>query len=315
MNDRPHTTNKPVDPKEYDQSWISKTWGWDDAETFVKSAGENIRPRVLEALNIAQLEPGARVLDVGCGRGEVVLYCARNDIEAIGIDYSEPALQLAEQARQNSPPEAQKLSRFILGDVKDIDSSAGKFDRILLLDLVEHLHDWELVTMLEGLKTLLAPGGRIIIHTLPNRWLYEITYKKIIRFFAPWLKENPRSDKEMAIHINEMSITHLDQLMRYCGYDCTVRLKELITVQARWHSRSPLSDQRGKVYKWFANPLVALLYRVLAMTPLKLLIVNEIFCVAWNRGQDIDHRGQGNLTENLVCLLGRRWKPWNFESK
>jgi 2-polyprenyl-3-methyl-5-hydroxy-6-metoxy-1,4-benzoquinol methylase len=301
-----------VSPSEYDESWIDETWGWDDAETFIRTGGSNIRPRVLKALEIAQLKKGMRVLDVGCGRGEAVLQCARKGIEAVGIDYSKPALELAERARHQQSEQVQSLSRFVLSDVKNFDTCSGYFDRIFLLDLVEHLHDWELVLMLRKLKSVLKVDGLIIIHTLPNRWIYEVTYGRILRTLMPWLQKNPRTSKEKVIHINEMSITHLDQLMQFCGYCCRVWLQEVLTAQASWHARMPPNGRRGRLYRWFANPMVAFLYKVLSKTPFRVLIVNDIFCIAWHEKNRIKVRPSRDWTERLLCNLGRNLYPWTF---
>ena len=241
-----------------------------------------------------------------------VLHCAREGINSVGIDYSPDAIDLAQKARANIPDEAMENSRFILGDINDMDDSLGPFDRILLLDIVEHLHDYELIPLFNKLKTLLSLEGSIVIHTLPNRWVYDITYARIMRFFMPWLVKNPRSEKEQAIHINEMTITHLDQLLKYCGYERRIYLKEAVTAQAAWHSRSQLKGIRRTLYSMFRNPVAGAFYRLSALTPLRLLIVNDIFCLATDEnGPGRLPRWQG-LTERWVCFVGRKLKPWNF---
>lgn len=302
----------PVPPTEYDKDWISETWGWDDAEEFVRSGGLHIRPRVAMALEMAQLEKGMKILDVGCGRGEVVLHCARKGIASVGIDYSPDAIDLAQKAKDNIPPEARDISQFIHGDINDMRDSLGPFDRILLLDILEHLHDYELIPLLNKLKTLLSSEGSIVIHTLPNRWVYDITYTRIMRVFMPWLQKNPRSEKEQAIHINEMSIMHLDQLLRHCGLDCRVYLKEALTAQAAWHSRSMLKGSRRVLYRWFQNPITAALYRLAAWTPLRLLIVNDIFCIAQDRNSPGHLPRWKGFAERMTCFIGRKIRTWNF---
>ena len=304
--------SKPVSASEYDDAWIADTWGWDDGEEFVSTGGMHIRPRLEKALKMAQLEKGMKILDVGCGRGEVVLYCARKGIDSVGIDYSPDAIDMAQKARDKIPPEAKERAEFILGDINDLRDSLGPFDRILLLDIVEHLHDYELIPLFNKLKTLLSSEGLIVIHTLPNRWVYDITYAKIMRFFVPWLAKNPRSEKERAIHVNEMSIIHLDRLLRSCAFDCRLYLKEVITAQADWHKRSNLKGTRGTVYRWFQNPLIASFYKLLALTPLRLLIVNDIFCIAQNRKITRQHRVWGNLTENITIRLARAFNRGSF---
>ena len=290
---------------QYNSEWIKQTWGWDTAEEFVCSQGRNLRPRVQYCLDLADLKPGMRILDVGCGRGEVVLYSARRGIHAVGIDYSEEAISIAKRARGRHTTAEQRRMKFISDDVKNIRGES--FDRIFMLDLVEHLYDWELYQLLQSSKKLLAPTGEIIIHTLPNSWIYEITYRKLLRRVLPRLPDDPRSEKEKAIHVNEMSITRLDKLLKESGFNCRIWLDELIVSQAKWHARGELEDKRRTLYYWMRNPFVAVLYRCFALTPLRPLIVNDIFAVAVQQGQPIRFRPpmRSNWTESLLCRLSR----------
>lgn len=304
-----HEKKNGVAPYQYGREWIQETWGWDTPEEFISSQGRNLRPRVRYCLEIASLHAGMRVLDIGCGRGEVVLYCARKGIEAVGIDYSQEVLDIAEHARGKHTTEEQERMKFICGDVRSL-KIEEQFDRIFMLDLVEHLHDWELNELFQVCKKLLKAEGQIIIHTLPNRWLYEITYRRLLRLVMPWLPKNPRNEKERDIHINEMSPTHLYALLRRNGFDCRVWLHDFIVNQAKWHARHGLKDKRAALYRWMRNPLVAMLYRFLALTPLRLLIVNDIFAMAVQCGETISlHRPmQRNWTESIVCHLSYRGK-------
>lgn len=303
----------PVSPDHYGEEWIGETWGWDTPEEFIHSGGIHVRPRVSEALRIAELRPGMRVLDVGCGRGEVVFECARRGMSAVGVDYSDSILQIAEDARVGMPEEIQKGTLFVLGDVKEISAEKhGQFDRIFMLDLVEHLHDWELIQLFSACTQLLKPDGWIVIHTLPNRWIYEVTYPAV-RLFAPWLKKNPRTEREKVIHINEFSIPHLDQILRTCGFTRQVWLKEMITRQAMWHARQPLNDHRSSLYRWMCNPIFRLCYRLAAWSPLRFLVTNDLWAIATLPGTD---SGSGQTLrgwmERIACAVSRRICPRQF---
>lgn len=293
------TERVPVSSSTYDEAWIRETWGWDTPETFIESQGRNLRPRVRRSIEIAQLRPGMRVLDIGCGRGEVVLHCARNGMEAVGADYSERAIDLAEKARVTHTAEEQARMHFVCGDVKVL-TSDEPFDRIFMLDLVEHLYDWELAELFGVCSRLLAPEGVIIIHTLPNRWVYEITYRRLLRLFMPWLPPNPRSKKEMAIHVNEMSIIHLARILDDAGYAQRVWLQDLMVEQARWMLRGPLDSRRKRLYRLLANPMIGTCYQLVAKTALRPLVVNDIFAVAWQSGRIPSIRAPFRLTEHLL---------------
>jgi len=298
--------SKHVDPREYDRDWIKETWGWDTPEEFIRSQGRNLRPRVHYSLAIANLQPGMRILDVGCGRGEVVLYCARRGIEAVGVDFSAEVISLAEEARATHTAEQQRRMRFVCDDVKNIREKA--FDRIFLLDLVEHLYDWELDQLFEVCRGLLKPEGELIIHTLPNVWVYEILYAKLFRLFLPWLPRDPRGEKEKAIHVNEMSITHLHRRLRHNRFNTRIWVNDLITRQAKWHEVGELSGKRSKLYQWMRKPFVSGLFQALCLTPLRVLIANDIFAVARHEGKSIPFRRpmRQNWTESVILSIYMR---------
>src|SRR4051795_2553328 len=75
----------------------------------------------------AGLEPGMRVLDVGCGAGDVALLAARlvgSDGEVVGVDTDRAALDVA-RARAHSL--GLTNIRFIEGDARTADPG-GTFD-------------------------------------------------------------------------------------------------------------------------------------------------------------------------------------------
>jgi hypothetical protein len=177
-----------------------------------------------------------------------------------------------------------------------------------MLDVVEHLHDWELAEILKVCYRLLKPSGALIIHTLPNKWLHEITYRWIVRLFMPWLPADPRTEKEKAIHVNEMTITHLSHILIQSEFKSRVWLQPLIVEQARWHKKQPLYDRRGKVYKLLNNVLVGYLYKIFAKTPLRLLIVNEMFAVVWKDGSRPPVKIPSCFTERFIVAIYRIWQ-------
>lgn len=301
MEDKNHKTK--VSPEEYDSTWI-ETYGWDTPEEFIRSQGRNLRPRIQYSLKIANLDKGLRILDIGCGRGEVVLHCARQGMQAVGVDYSTEAISIAERAKATHKTDEKKRMEFICDDVENILFNES-FDRIFMLDVVEHLYDWELSKLFKICSGLLKPTGILVIHTLPNKWLYEIAYRRIMRLFMPWLPANPRTKKQMAIHVNEMSITHLAYILNEAGFNSRIWLRDLLVEQARWHKRQPHQDLRGKIYKWIANPFIGSSYKILGRTSLRLLIVNEIFAVGWKEKRHPPVKTPLCLTERFIIWMSK----------
>src|SRR5690348_16979282 len=67
-------------------------------EEFSESQGDRLSRRLTAAFAVAEVSAGMKVLDVGCGRGEILRHCARLGADAFGIDYAPVALELASQA-------------------------------------------------------------------------------------------------------------------------------------------------------------------------------------------------------------------------
>ena len=144
---------------------------------------------------------GKRVLDVGCGTGELAnLIAEAGAKEVIGIDYSSEAINLAKRRYQRV-----NLSY----DCIDVDNLKGTFDVITLAGVLEHID--KPLSLLKKLKQMLRPDGSIIV-TCPN-WsnprgyillaLKELFDAKItladIHYFTPTEFESWATDLEMAL--------------------------------------------------------------------------------------------------------------------
>src|SRR5215813_10850589 len=68
---------------------------------FIATEGEHLSRRLNAAFALAAVEPGMKVLDVGCGRGEILRHCARLGADAWGIDYAVVAVQLSRAVIDN----------------------------------------------------------------------------------------------------------------------------------------------------------------------------------------------------------------------
>ena len=123
----------------------------------------------------------------------------------------------------------------------------------------------------------------------------------------PWLPANPRTEKEMSIHINEMTLTHLALIVNEAGFGSRIWLKDLLVEQARWHKRQEREDFLGKAYTFFANPIIGTIYKILAKTPLRLLIVNEMFALTWKEKQNPTINVPPAFTERFIIKLINRF--------
>ena len=108
------------------------------------------------------LEPGQRVLDIGCGWGGTALYLNRvADVDVLGITLSEEQLKVARQ-RAEEAGVAERV-KFELVDYRAVD---GRFDRIVSIGMFEHVGAAHFVEFFAKCHDLLANDGVMLLHTI-----------------------------------------------------------------------------------------------------------------------------------------------------
>ena len=103
-----------------------------------------------------------RILDVGCGSGVFAAKVAAcPGTEVLAVDGNPAAIDFARRQF-----EASNL-QFVTGHVDDLRFPEASFDRISLLEVIEHVYAHQASAILRNLHNLLKPGGRVVVST-PN---------------------------------------------------------------------------------------------------------------------------------------------------
>jgi SAM-dependent methyltransferase len=99
---------------------------------------------------------GDRALDLGCGSGRHSTMLAARYHQVLGVDISEPMLQIA-RARHAQPniTYQQRDLRHVRGDTD------GRFDLVFSVNTLHHVSDLE--QTLHQIRDLVTPGGRVIL--------------------------------------------------------------------------------------------------------------------------------------------------------
>lgn len=160
-----------------------------DTSGGIGEANVNDLPHLTRDQIVSRLRPGERILDVGCGSGEIARLMHARGCAVVGIELS--------------PEKAAKARAFcdevLVGNIEAMPLAfePGSFDVIVLSNILEHLNNP--VATLRRLAPLLRPTGRAFVD-LPNvahwgvrlrllrgRWDYEdagILDRTHLRFYT-----------------------------------------------------------------------------------------------------------------------------------
>ncbi len=116
-------------------------------------------------LRLVRPRPDLRLLEVGCARGDTVLFFAPRVASVTGIDASPTAISAACRLSRSR---GIANVRFVEADARDLAPLEGPFDVVLLADFVEHVPDDILLPCLSAARRILSPRGALAIYT-PNR--------------------------------------------------------------------------------------------------------------------------------------------------
>jgi cyclopropane-fatty-acyl-phospholipid synthase len=114
-----------------------------------------------------RLQPGQRLLDVGCGWGGLVIYAAQKyGVDATGITLSEPQAELAN--RRIAEAGLTDHCRVLLMDYRELDENMP-FDALVSVGMFEHVGAELLMTYFAKAFRLLKPNGVFLNHGIAMR--------------------------------------------------------------------------------------------------------------------------------------------------
>jgi ubiquinone/menaquinone biosynthesis C-methylase UbiE len=121
--------------------------------------------QLAKLLEVTRIGPGSRVLDLGCGSGQISEYISGiSGAFVSGMDYIAAAIL---QAQQRTRTKSDRLE-FKLGNLDHLEYPPASFDTILAIDTLYMPND--LVDTLKQMKTILAPGGQMAIYYSYATW-------------------------------------------------------------------------------------------------------------------------------------------------
>ena len=129
------------------------------------------------------LEPGMRLLDIGCGWGSLMRYAAeRYRVSCVGLTISRAQAEYGAQRCAGLPVE------FRLLDYRDLARSGGKaerFDRVASLGMFEHVGRKNYRVYFDNARRCLRDDGLMLLHTIGKNRRAGATDPWIDRYIFP----------------------------------------------------------------------------------------------------------------------------------
>ena len=182
----------------YDELFRRIPWHPALSEKSGQTAAEVIAGKVRTFLPLLP-SPSARILEIGCGMGELSYGLMMKGFEVIGVDISDirvKRLGLLKTSNLN----------FGRCDAVYLPFADQTFDAVISMQLFEHLHPEDAREHLQEVYRVLRPGGRYLLET-PNRLTGP---GDVSRFFT--------DGKAQGFHLKEYRITELYSLFSKLGY-------------------------------------------------------------------------------------------------
>ena len=267
MESQPTTQSIPPDvyDREYFLSEICE--GWDE---FQDDRGVSFNKA--KQVQLLAPRPGMKILDAGCGRGEVALACARAGAEICGVDYSAAAVEITKETLAEYPD-----SDIRVGDVTNLPWADNSFDRVQFSDVIEHLDPPQTVPALAEFHRVLKPGGYLLCHTAPNRLFMDVGWplvrpalrllghRDIVDGVDGWFKLAEE------YHVNEQGVHSMRRALGEAGFDSPrVWIDSDVMRSGQYHLISGLEE----------GALMGLARRVAALRPFRLFLGNDVFSIA-----------------------------------
>jgi demethylmenaquinone methyltransferase/2-methoxy-6-polyprenyl-1,4-benzoquinol methylase len=141
----------------------------------------NWKRRVIQ---LAQITPASRALDLCCGTGDIASALAQRGAETTGLDFSPQMLAVAAERQRTLKSPATKLN-FIQGDAQQVPFPDNSFDLVTVGYGLRNLTSWE--RGLDEMCRVAKPGGRLIVLDFgkPANALWRAVYFTHLKLSVP----------------------------------------------------------------------------------------------------------------------------------
>jgi 2-polyprenyl-6-hydroxyphenyl methylase / 3-demethylubiquinone-9 3-methyltransferase len=177
---------------------------WYDEAYFDRYPKHQRRIRqILEHVNFQSTDV---VCEFGCGLGHILLAISKDIAQGTGIDVSEYAISSAISAADKSAATNLNFQSIDIISLVDDEQYHQRFDKVLMMDISEHLYDDTLLDFLKSAHWVLKPGGMLLLHT-PNA-----------EYFLERMKAHNFIVKQFESHIAVRNFLQHEPILKSAGF-------------------------------------------------------------------------------------------------
>jgi SAM-dependent methyltransferase len=177
---------------------------------------------VLGLLRRMRLNPGADVLEVGCGCGWLTEILIMLGYRVTACDPSPRLLEIARHradlaAEHHQCPQAKERVRFLIGTLEDLNFAEGQYDCIILYDVLHHIVDEE--KGLANCARWLRPGGALGViegALIPGDAAQEAALSEEMATYGTL--ENPFTKDYLDEILRRVGLTEIERLIGVSGF-------------------------------------------------------------------------------------------------
>ena len=161
------STNPPAVVK--DPSYTTEEYTQEYYDWILKNQGfASHRWRLKYAKQLIDPGPGDRIVDLGCGAGNISLFLAQSGAHVHGVDLAPLAVETCRKLCKDHPN-----ATFEVGDASELPHLAtGSFDKAVSSDVTEHVGYETMLAIFREAHRLLKPGGTYFTYTPnPLHWI------------------------------------------------------------------------------------------------------------------------------------------------
>jgi cyclopropane-fatty-acyl-phospholipid synthase len=169
---------------------------------------QNKYERITNKINLAD---GETVLDIGCGYGGFLVYCAEKfNVSGTGITNSKQHKEYAEKII--SKKQLKGKVNITLGDYKEAE---GKYDKVVSIGMLEHVPRKEYKAYFSLIRNILNPDGTSLVHFVGCNTYKNIHDPFIQKYIFPNSNQPKLSEVAHNVEQQRMAIIDVENIIRH----------------------------------------------------------------------------------------------------